>query len=212
MKKETKTAVGYIRVSTDKQDASNQRSAINEASAREGFKVRFVEEQISSRKEDRKIYEVVESLQAGETLIIYELSRLARSIGQIFSITEKIKERKAFLWVLTPNEIRTGNGNALQADMLFFALSVASQLERDLISERTKNALRARKEMGMILGRPKGKGKKVDQTAIDAGFKPEALRDFYKTKVMTAQAIARLLKIDGRTVREWLKTEITVKD
>lgn len=198
-----KQAVGYIRVSTDKQEVDNQRAAINEAAASEGLKVIFTEEQISSRKEDRQIYKVIESLKPGDTLIVYELSRLARSIGEIFSILEQIKKKKASVWVLKP-EIRTGGKNDLQSSLLVFAFSVAAQVERDLISERTKNALRARKEAGVKLGRPKGKGRKVAEAAEVAGIKLEQIQEWYKLG-MNITNISRALKLDRRTVGAWLK-------
>ena len=71
-------AVGYLRVSTDKQDLENQRVAINAAAAKEGLKVDFVQEVISSRKTDRAIFKTVEGMTAGQTLIVYELSRVGR--------------------------------------------------------------------------------------------------------------------------------------
>lgn len=198
-----KQAVGYIRVSTDKQEVEGQRAAINAAAAAEGMKVVFTEEQISSRKEDRQIYKVIENLRPGETLIVYELSRLARSIGEIFSILEIIKKKKAEVWVLKP-EIRTGGKNDLHSSMLVFAFSVAAQVERDLISERTKNALRARKAAGVKLGRPKGKGRKVAEAAEAAGIKLEQLQEWYKLG-MNITNISRALKLDRRTVGAWLK-------
>lgn len=198
-----KQAVGYIRVSTDKQEVDNQRAAINAAAASEGMKVIFTEEQISSRKEDRQIYKVIESLKTGDTLIVYELSRLARSIGEIFSILEQIKKKKAAVWVLKP-EIRTGGKNDLQSSMLVFAFSVAAQVERDLISERTKSALKARKAAGVKLGRPKGKGRKVAEAAEAAGIKLEQLQEWYELG-MNISNISRALKLDRRTVGAWLK-------
>ena len=201
-----KQAIGYVRVSTSEQEVEAQKAAINEAAARQGVKVsRFVEEVISSRKAERKIYEVVHGLKEGETLIVYELSRLARSIGEVFVLVQEIKRRKASLWVLKP-EIRTGiGGNDLQADMLMFALSTAAQIERDLISERTKNSLRAKRAQGVKLGRPEGKGRKVEDAAAKKKVVPEALIESYKNKILTAAAIARLLDLDQRTVRAWLK-------
>lgn len=204
VKKEVRQAVGYIRVSTDKQETDAQRGAINEAAAKEGLKVSFVEETISSRKAERKVYEVVNGLKAGETLIVYEVSRLARSIGEVFELAQKVKRQKAGLWVLKP-EIRIGKGESdLQSNMLLFALSTAAEIEKDLISERTKNALRARKAAGMKLGRPEGKGRKVEKAIEAAGMKAEELRKLQASGV-SAAAIARLIKLDGRTVQAWLK-------
>jgi len=207
-----KTAIGYIRVSTDKQDGAAQRAAICEAAALEGLKVRlFEEEVVSSRATDRKVFDLVRSLQAGETVIVYELSRLGRSIGEVFEIVQEIRRRGAALWVLKP-EVRTGEGKDLLADALIFALGVGAQIERDLISERTKAALRARKLAGVKLGRPKGRGKKVEKTIADKGLSAEFLLQSYKTKAITATGIARLLGLDQRTVLAWIREKGYLKE
>ena len=201
-----KQAIGYVRVSTGGQDVEAQRAAINAAAAKEGVKVRgFTEETISSRKTDRRIYTVVNELQEGDILIVYELSRLARSIGEVFEIVQMIRRQKASLWVLKP-ELRTGiGGDDLRADMLMFALGTAAQIERDLISERTKSGLRARQSAGVRLGRPVGRGRLVEKVVAEKGLAADALREGYRQKIVSAAAIARMLGIDQRTVRAWLK-------
>ena len=88
--------------------------------------------------------------------------------------------------------------------MLLFAFSKVAQIERELISERTKKALQARKASGVKLGRPKGKGRKVEKAIEAAGMKAEVLRDRFGKKIMSAAGIARLLGLDQRTVRAWL--------
>ena len=199
-------AIGYVRVSTTKQDHEAQRSAINAAAAAEGLQIRFIEETVSSRKEERQIYPIVNSLQKGETIVVYELSRLARSIGEVFEIVQGIKRRGGALWVLKP-EIRIGNGaNGLQGDMLLFALGIAAQVERDLISERTKNALQERKRKGVKLGRPEGRGRKIDEAITAKGLKAEEIRGYLAGGVMTTVGVARLLGVDSRTVRQWAIT------
>jgi len=205
-------AVGYVRVSTAKQDRDAQRKAITEAAAREGYKLaKVIEETVSSRKDQRKIWDVVGELKPGQTLITYELSRLARSIGQVFEVAHRIRKRGASLWVLNP-EIRAGNGGdptrEMQADMLLFALSAAAQVERDLIAERTKNALAERKAQGVKLGRPPGRGVKVPKAAEAKGLKPSELLEYYRQGVMTGNGIARLLSLNPRTVHYWIKGEM----
>ena len=156
-----KKAIGYVRVSTNKQDSENQKSAIHEAVLKlKDTKLDCIHEEIiSSRKDARQIYSIVESLKENDTLIVYELSRLGRSIGQIHKIVEVVKEKKASILVIV-NDIKLGFGltknEELMSSALIFALGLGAQIERDLISERTKNALRARKEQGVVLGRPKG--------------------------------------------------------
>ena len=80
-----------------------------------------------------------------------------------------------------------------------------AEIERDLISERIKNSLRAKRAQGVKLGRPEGKGRKVEEAAAKKKVVPEALIESYKNRILTAAAIARLLDLDQRTVRAWLK-------
>lgn len=199
-------AVGYVRVSTVKQDHDSQMEAIRAAAKGAGLRVKFVEETVSSRKAERQIYSVVEGMAKGETLIVFELSRLARSIGEVFELVQAIKRRGGALWVLKP-EIKIGSGvNGLQGDMLLFALGVAAQVERDLISERTKNALQERKRKGVKLGRPEGRGLKVATAIEERGMSETEIRGYLEGGVMTTAGVARMLGMDPRTVREWVRT------
>ena len=187
-------AVGYLRVSTDKQDLRNQRGAINAAAAAEGYRVRFVEETVSSRKDERQVQAVVEALEPGQVLMVVELSRLARSIGEVFELVQALKRKGAFLWILSP-EVRTDKGNALQVDMLLFALSAAAGIERDLISERTKKALQARKDRGMKLGRPEGS--KLDERTDEISR--------YEKLGINKAATAKLLGVSRSTLYAYLR-------
>jgi len=204
-----KKAIGYVRVSTNKQDSENQKSAIHEAVLKlKDTKLSIIhEEVISSRKDDRQIYEIVENLKENETLIVYELSRLGRSIGQIHKIIEVVKEKKASILVIV-NDLKLGYGltkdESIKSDVMIFALGLGAQIERDLISERTKNALRARKEQGVTLGRPKGLGKKVEQVIKDKGLSLEVIQNYMKIG-LSATKISEQLDIDKRTVREYIK-------
>jgi len=205
-----KKAIGYVRVSTNKQDSENQKSAIHEAVLKlKDTKLDCIHEEIiSSRKDDRQIYSIVESLKENDILIVYELSRLGRSIGQIHKIVEVVKEKKASILVIV-NDIKLGFGltknEELISSALIFALGLGAQIERDLISERTKNALRARKEQGVVLGRPKGLGKKVEQAIIEKGLKEDMIKSQIEKKIFNASSLARLLDVDKRTVREYIK-------
>lgn len=206
-----KKAIGYVRVSTNKQDSENQKSAIHEAVLKlKDTKLDCIHEEIiSSRKDDRQIYSIVESLKENDTLIVYELSRLGRSIGQIHKIVEVVKEKKASILVIV-NDIKLGFGltknEELMSSALIFALGLGAQIERDLISERTKNALRARKEQGVILGRPKGLGKKVEQAITEKGLNETTIKTQIENKIFNASSLARLLDVDKRTVREYIKS------
>jgi DNA invertase Pin-like site-specific DNA recombinase len=152
------TTYGYIRISTDKQETDNQKHRINEYAAKEGIKVNsWITETISSRKDDREIYQLIDSLKPGDLIIVTELSRLGRSsVTEIFKILGTIQDKKGGLYVIQDGiEIESGK-MSVQAETMVFALGIASRLERDLISERTKAGLAARKAQGIKLGRPIG--------------------------------------------------------
>lgn len=148
---------GYCRVSTEGQENGNQEKAIYEYGGKTGLKINsIINETISSRIKDRKIYQVIESLKAGDILIVYELSRLARSMRELNQIVNDIIKKSAELRVINNNLVFSKDKEDIQAETMLFAFGLAAKIEKDLISERTKTALKARKAQGVILGRPKG--------------------------------------------------------
>lgn len=156
---EQKKNIGYIRVSTVKQDLENQKHQIlNYANIKKLEAVEFVEIQISSRKsdEDRKINLLLDTLQNGDTLIVVELSRLGRSVINVIGIINALVEKGVNIHIIKEAMlIEPQNLNAFT----MFQINIFSsfgQLERDLISFRTREALKIRKEQGVELGRKKG--------------------------------------------------------
>lgn len=145
--------IGYIRVSTEKQTVQNQKHEILDYANRYTLgSVTFIEVEMSSRKStsDRRIDELLLSLNDGDTLIVSELSRLARSLSGLFEIVNTLIAIKQNM-TLDKNNI-----NDMQNKVMLTMFSLMSELERDFISARTKEALKARKESGMVLGKPKG--------------------------------------------------------
>ena len=208
-------AIGYIRVSTEKQEVQAQQSAISDAVAKhENMKlIRVESETISSRKADRQIYGVIETLKAGQVLVVYELSRLGRSLTEILNIVEAVKKRRSSIWVLSPEmKLGTGlsSGEEIQAETMIFALGIGARIERDLISERTKNALRERKAQGVKLGRPVGEGKKVEALAKEKNMNISEI-DNLLSKGLSPVKMGSLLGCDARTVRAYLRTVKAVK-
>ena len=192
------TTFAYIRISTDKQESDNQKHRINEYAAKEGIKVdKWIIETISSRKADREIYSLVENLQPNDLIIVTELSRLGRSsVSEIFGILETIKKNKAGLFVIQDSiEIDSGE-MSVNAEAIVFALSIASRLERDLISERTKAGLKARKQMGVKLGRPVG-------YSVLTGRDSEL--DKYLKLGINKSAIAKLMGVSRGAVYNFLR-------
>ena len=151
--------IGYIRVSTDKQDLKNQQhSILTYANQKNLGNVAFIEVKISSRKkeEDRKIDELVETLQADDHLIVSELSRIGRSVVNVVTIINQLIAKKVNIHILKEHLLIEPDKQNPFTDFQINIFSSFAQLERDLISQRTKEALQARKAKGIKLGKPKG--------------------------------------------------------
>jgi len=151
--------IGYIRVSTDHQDLQNQQhSILNYANKNALGKVEFIEVKMSSRKkdEDRKIDELFEILQTGDHLIVSELSRIGRSVVNVVTIINQLIALGVNLHILKEQLFIKPNEQNPFTDFQINIFSAFAQLERDLISKRTKEALQARKAKGIKLGKPKG--------------------------------------------------------
>jgi len=159
MKKMSKV-LGYLRTSTDKQEINNQRLEILEYARKEDLKVSdFIEVQISSRKsvKDRRIDELLGKLQNGDTVIATELSRIGRSAVEVITIiNELIKNGIDIVIVKQGLKINAVNKDDMTSKVMVTMLSLFAELERDLISHRTKEALRSKKAQGQVLGKPKG--------------------------------------------------------
>jgi DNA invertase Pin-like site-specific DNA recombinase len=149
--------IAYLRASTDKQDLNHQKLEILEFARRQGLHVdEYVEITISSRKtsKQRRIDELVQKLNAADTLIVTELSRLGRSTAEVIALVNALVERNIRLVTIKQNlDIYQQDMNSKIVITLF---SLFAELERDLISLRTKEALAAKKAQGQVLGKPKG--------------------------------------------------------
>jgi DNA invertase Pin-like site-specific DNA recombinase len=156
--------IGYLRVSTANQDLEkNKADILRYANDHRLGNVEFVEEVVSGKVswKLRKIKEVIDSLEKDDWLIVAELSRLGRSMLEIMEIISEAKQKEINIYAIKNNWALNGS---IESKILLMVFSMASEIERDLISARTTEALRVRKASGVQLGRPKGKGKsKLDQ-------------------------------------------------
>jgi DNA invertase Pin-like site-specific DNA recombinase len=148
--------VSYLRVSTDRQDLENQKLEIETYTKKLGIKVdEWIEVEMSSRKsfDKRKIDNLLSKLKKGDVLIVSELSRLSRSIREIHNILHILMEKKINLHVIKQNIVTNGE-NDMTTKILVTVLSMVSEMERELISQRTKNGLELVKKRGKKLGNP----------------------------------------------------------
>ncbi len=162
--------IGYLRVSTDQQDLEkNKADILHLANDKSLGRVEWVEEKVSGTKDwrKRKLGQVFITLQSGDTIIVPELSRLRRSTLQILEIMKEAREKD-----IAVHAVKGGwslNGS-MESKIVLTMLAMMAEIERDLISERTKEGLRAVRAKGIKLGRPKGPGRsKLDK------HKPEIL-------------------------------------
>lgn len=149
--------VAYLRASTDKQDLNHQKLELLEFARKKSLSIEeFVEIAISSQKtkKQRRIDEVLEKLEEADTLIVTELSRLGRSTAEVISIVNALLHRNIRVIVLKQNLDMSQHDMNSKVTLTFFSLF--SELERDLISLRTKEALASKKRQGQVLGKPKG--------------------------------------------------------
>ncbi len=149
--------IAYIRASTGKQDVNNQKLAILEFVRHANLKVdEFVEITISSRKtsKQRRIDELLEKLVDSDTLIVTELSRLGRSTSEVVTLINELLQRNVRVIVIKQNlDIAQHD---MSSKIIVTLFSLFAELERDLVSLRTKEALATKKAQGIQLGKPKG--------------------------------------------------------
>lgn len=158
--------VAYLRVSTEKQTLENQRNEIARFAEGRNLHIdKWVTEVVSGRKRgrDRKLGAVVRRLKRGDTLIVTELSRLSRTLTEIMAIVGELLRKGVRLY---STKDRYAFDDSINSKVLCFAFGLVAEIERNLISMRTREALALRRERGVVLGRRKGSLKKM-QVLID---------------------------------------------
>ncbi len=186
-----KSTIGYLRVSTIDQDIEkNKADILKLANDKDLGKVTFTEEKasgkISWRK--RKVADVLDKLGDGDNIIVSELSRLGRSMLECMEILSIASQKRINIYAVKGN---WQLDHSIQSKIIAMAFSMAAEIERDLISQRTKEALRARKAAGKPLGRPRGPGKsKLDkyQPEIEALLANGSAQKFIAKRYGTTEA------------------------
>lgn len=194
---------GYIRVSSDKQTVENQRFEINNFCKRENLVIDgWIEETISGTKayNKRELGKLLDKAKKEDLIICAELSRLGRNLFMIMEILNICMTKECRVWTIKDN-YRLGDD--IQSKVLAFAFGLSAEIERNLISQRTKEALARKKAEGVILGRPKGK--KSSQEKYKLFGKEVLIQELLKNKVSKRQ-IAKICKVDRNTLDRYIKT------
>lgn len=194
---------GYIRISTDKQTTENQRYEILKFAGVKQITIdEWIEETISSTKklDIRKFGELLKRMQKGDVLIVSELSRMGRNLMQIMKILHDCMEKDVMVYTVKENyEL----GNNINSKVLAFAFGLSAEIERNLISQRTKEALARRKAEGQILGRPKGSKSQIRKLT----GKEEEIKLLMNKKI-SYSAIGRILGVHRLTVSSFVKEAV----
>ncbi len=190
--------VAYLRVSTlDQNIEKNKSDILHFANQQDLGKVTFVEEVASGRTSwrDRRIAGILEELQEDDTIIVAELSRLGRSMLECMEILSLASRKGIRIYAIKGN---WHLDESIQSKIIAMAFSIAAEIERDLISQRTREALKFKKEQGLKLGRPKGPGKsKLDP------FRPEI--EALLANGSTQKFIARRYNTTQANLHNWMK-------
>jgi putative DNA-invertase from lambdoid prophage Rac len=188
----------YIRVSTDKQETENQRFEILKYANRKKLgSVEFIEETISGRKswKNRELGKLIEKLQKGDVLIITELSRLGRSMLEIMELLSILLRKGVEVHVVKNDQVLKDD---LHSKVFAMAFSIAAEIERELINQRTREALARRKAEGKPLGRPKGSF----SSPLDK-YRPQ-IEEFLR-KGVSVSSIAKILEVNYNTLLSYVK-------
>ncbi len=198
---------GYIRVSSDKQTVENQRFEINNFCERENLKIDgWIEETISGIKSysKRELGKLLEQVQKDDLIICAELSRLGRNLFMIMEILNICMTKECRVWTIKDN-YRLGDD--IQSKVLAFAFGLSAEIERNLISQRTKEALARKKAEGVVLGRPKGKKTSPEKYKLHA--KRTLIEELLKNDVSQRQ-VAKICKVDRNTLARYIKNFISI--
>ena len=189
---------GYVRVSTEKQTVENQKFEILNFCKKENLSIDcWIEETASGTTcvEKRQLGHLLNQIQKGDLLICTEMSRLGRNLFMIMEILNLCMHRDCRVWT-----VKDGYrlGDDIQSKVLAFAFSLSAEIERNLISQRTKEALKLRKAEGVKLGRPKGHASHLKLTGRE-----KEISEMYRSG-MSKRKIATLMNVDRKTLDRFL--------
>lgn len=192
---------GYIRVSSDKQTVENQRFEINRFCENQHLSIEgWIEETISGTKSynKRQLGILLRKIQKDDIIVCSELSRLGRNLFMIMEILNLCMTKECKVWTIKDN-YRLGDD--IQSKVLAFAFGLSAEIERNLISQRTKEALARKKAEGMVLGRPKGSKNSPDKYKLSG---KEKLIARLLDDGLSQRKIAKKCKVDRNTLSRFI--------
>ena len=193
---------GYIRKSSEKQSFEHMEYEISDYAAKHNMKMDvWVEETISSRKslDKRKLGKLLQSMNAGDILISCEISRLGRSMLEVMRILETCLNKECQVWTIKEN-FRLGAD--IQSKVMAFAFGISAEIERSLISQRTKSSLVNIKASGKKLGRPFAATSKKLKLSKNS----KRVKDLLDKGVSKAQ-IAKVMGVGRTTLRRFISRQ-----
>lgn len=191
---------GYIRTSTDKQNNENQRFEIGQFAKNNNIIIdKWVQETISSKKslDERKLGHLLKKIKQNDIIIASELSRLGRNLLQVMSILHHCMNIGCQVWTIKDN-YRLGTD--IQSKVLAFAFGLSAEIERSMISQRTKHCLDRLRAEGKHIGRKKGSKNKITKLSDKDGL----IRTLLSQNIQKKQ-IAKMLKVDYTTLYRFIK-------
>lgn len=198
---------GYIRVSTDRQTVENQRFEINNFCEREQLQVDgWIEETISGTKayNKRELGKLLKRVEKGDLIVCAELSRLGRNLFMIMEILNICMTKECRVWTIKDN-YRLGDD--IQSKVLAFAFGLSAEIERNLISQRTKEALARKRSEGVILGRPRGR--RTSQEKYKLFGKEVLIQELININV-SKREISKICKVDRNTLDRYIKMFMSI--
>ena len=200
---------GYIRVSSDKQTVENQRFEISNFCKHQNLSIDdWIEETISGTKNytKRQLGNLLKKVDKDDIIICSELSRLGRNLFMIMEILNICMTKECRVWTIKDN-YRLGDD--IQSKVLAFAFGLSAEIERNLISQRTKEALARKKAEGIVLGRPKGRKSSPDKYKLSG--KEVLISELLKNGT-SLRKIAKICKVDRNTLARFIRLKRLVEN
>lgn len=190
----------YLRVSSVHQDEQNQRQGVDRKAQELNLKIdKYCIDKVSGIKEpnERNLGKLLRRVKEDDIIIVSELSRLSRKMYMLFRIMDDLLKKKVKVYSVKDSFCLD---NSLQATVLVFAFGLAAQIERDLISMRTREALQRKRQMGIHLGRPVGLKPNFRKMTDNK----ERILKLYRRGVSKSK-LARKFKVCHKTIRKYIK-------